>query len=223
MSWLTDLVRRKPREPEQSFALDQLDWKLKPFLNFRRGFFAEAGANDGATYSNTLYFEKYLGWHGLLIEPVPELAEKCRQNRPQCIVENCALVPFSYHGEDIEMRYCNMMSLVKGAMKSETADLDHIQKGCAIQNISTYDLRVPARTLTAVLAQHRVGRIDFLSLDVEGFELQALQGLDFERYRPAHMLIEARFRDEIDGYLQPWYEPVAVLSHHDVLYRSKAR
>ena len=119
------------------------------------------------------------------------------------------------------MHFCNMMSLVKGAMKSETGDLEHVRRGCQVQHITSYELTAHARTLTSVLDQHAVKRIDFLSLDVEGFELQALQGLDFGRYKPAQMLIEARFRDEIDSFLQPWYEPVAVLSHHDVLYRSK--
>lgn len=104
---------------EEYFALNQLDIKLKKYLNFRRGYFIEAGANDGVKQSNTLYFEKYKGWRGILIEPIPNLAKKCRINRPKCIVENCALVPFDFQETYIEMQYCNLMSLVKGAMKSE--------------------------------------------------------------------------------------------------------
>jgi len=204
---------------EKSYSLNELDIQLKPYLNFKRGYFIEAGANDGVDQSNTLYFEKHRRWTGMLIEQIPQRAAECRRNRPRCAVENCALVSFDYPRDTIEMRYCNLMSLVKGAMKDEAGDLDHIRRGCEVQGISSYELTVPARTLTSVLDQYHPPAIDFFSLDVEGFELEALQGLDFEKYRPKWMLIEARFRAELDSFLNPRYEVAAQLSHHDVLYR----
>jgi FkbM family methyltransferase len=209
---------RYPRK--RSYALNQLDLKLLPYVKRWGGFFIEAGANDGRSQSNTWYLEKYYGWKGILVEPIPALADQCRRNRPGSIVENCALVPFGHAGLTVEMHYCNLMSLVKGAMKSEANDLAHIKAGVEVQpGVGPYDLQVPARTLTAVLDQHRPPRIDLLSLDVEGFELSVLRGLDFERYRPRLMLIEARFRDEIDAFLQSRYKPIATLSHHDILYQ----
>lgn len=208
---------------EQSFALNQLDLKLKPYLNFTSGFFVEAGANNGINQSNTLYLEKYRKWKGLLIEPIPELAEQCKVNRPNCIVESCALVPFGFEKPEIEMYYCNLMSLVKGAQKSQEADFQHLQKGEKVQQIKSYELTVPARTLTSILDQYSISQIDLLSLDVEGFELDVLKGLDFEKYQPTFLLIEARYRTEIDSFLGEKYEVVAELSHHDILYKSKQK
>lgn len=206
----------------ESFALNTLDLKLARYLDFNRGFFIEAGGNNGVSQSNTLYFEKYQRWTGILIEPIPDLAAECIRNRPLCIVENCALVPFDFSEPEIEMHYCNLMSLVKGAMKSPEKDSAHVKLGCEVQRLETYDLRVPARTLTSILDQHSISRpIDLLSLDVEGFELSALKGLDFNRYRPQFMLIEARFREEIDAFLKFAYDPIAELSEHDVLYRNR--
>lgn len=207
---------------KRSFALNDLDLKLEPFCSFRNGFFIEVGANDGVAQSNTLFFEKYKGWKGLLIEAVPELAAKCKINRPRCIVENCALVSFDFSEADAELRYCNLMSLVKGALKSEQAELDHVKKGCEIQGIASHRLMVPARTLTSVLEQYKITNIDLLSLDVEGYELNVLKGIDFEKYRLKLLLIEARFRDEIDLFLRPIYDPVAELSDHDVLYKLRS-
>src|SRR5271166_1354685 len=206
---------------EESFALNELDLKLKPYLNFNGGFFIEAGSHDGVTQSNTLYFEQFRNWKGILIEPVPELAAKCKENRPSCIVENCALVPSDYQKQTIEMYYCGLMSLVKGAQKTTEGDLEHVRIGCEVQRIESYPLTVKARSLTSILNEYAVPEIDLLSLDVEGYELNALQGLDFEKYRPAYLLIEARFREEIDRFLASYYQPIAELSHHDVLFKSK--
>ncbi len=209
------------RPPERSYALHELDYKLRPWMDLRGGVFIEAGANDGVTYSNTLFFERHRGWRGLLIEPIPELAAKCRRNRRRSIVENCALVADSRATPEVTMRYCNLMSVVEGAMPVE-AEREHLEKGRTVQKLEkTYDLKVPARTLTEILDQHPFKRIDLFSLDVEGYELEVLRGLDFERYRPRFMLIETRHRAPLDAALTARYEAVAELSHCDVLYRAR--
>jgi len=234
MSQLSSLLRRAfRREPQhvpewkrdrsaerRSYALNQLDWKLEPWIARSGGFFIEAGANDGVSQSNSLYYERYYGWRGLLVEPVPVLAERCRVNRPDCLVVNSALVPFDHPTSTVEMHACNLMSLVKGAMKSESADLAHVQRGCSVQQVETEQICVPAIPLSELLDRHGIDHVDLLSLDVEGYELPVLQGLDLQRHRPRWMLIEAWFREEVDRYLQPYYRVVAELSHHDVLYQA---
>ena len=61
-----------------------------------RGYFVEAGANDGHLQSNTYYFERFKGWTGVLIEPIPELYNRCVRERPRSRVLNYALVPDGY-------------------------------------------------------------------------------------------------------------------------------
>jgi FkbM family methyltransferase len=217
---LSTLLRWLGRKaPERFYGMNELDRKLLPFLGNRKGFFIEAGANDGITQSNTLFFERHRGWRGLLIEPIPDLAARCRKNRPRSIVENCALVAAGDPRKEVSMQFCNLMSLVKVAMDSEEADREHITKGCAVQGIQSYEVSVPARTLDDVLASHGIEKVDLFSLDVEGYELPVLQGLT--KVRPKFLLIEARNRAAIEAHLGSAYEVVAELSHHDVLFRAR--
>jgi hypothetical protein len=104
-------------------------------------------------------------------------------------------------------------------MKSEAEELDHIAAGCRVQRIESREVDCPASPLSAILDRHDIHNIDLLSLDVEGFELPVLRGLDLDRHRPKWMVIEARYRAEIESHLLPLYEPVEELSHSDVLYR----
>ena len=194
-------------------------------MDYRNGFFIEVGANNGTSQSNTRYFEMYKGWKGLLIEAVPELAEKCNKIRRKSIVESCALVGFDYHNKTIEIHYCNLMSMVHDDSKEEK---EHINSGRQYlkQGEKDYFIRVPAFTLTEILEKNNITKIDFLSLDVEGYEYEVLTGIDFNKYRPKFMLIEVRDELLIDNYLEKYYMKMAVLHidnkyhYSDVLYRS---
>ncbi|KAK7005376.1 hypothetical protein SK128_013969, partial [Halocaridina rubra] len=55
------------------------------------GFFIEAGAVDGEHFSNSLYFEKYLGWRGLLVEPFPGAFQKLLTKNRKAYSINAAL------------------------------------------------------------------------------------------------------------------------------------
>lgn len=212
------------RSRRKSFAINQLDVKLEPYLRRRNGFFIEAGGNDGIRQSNTLYFEKYLGWRGLLIEAVPVLAEKCRQNRSRCLVENCALVSQTYAAPTIDIHYRDLMSIIKGSIADPEEEARHLAlgEGCMKPGDAPQVLSVPAKTLSRVLDEHHISHIDLLSLDVEGYESEVLKGLDFNRHRPAHLLIEVRDARAVENLVSPWYRQVSVLNQNekyaDILY-----
>lgn len=212
------------RQPhERAFGLDALDLKLAMHVKSSRGFYVEAGANDGVAQSNTLLFARYRGWRGLLVEPVPELAARCRALRPESIVEQAALVGPDHGAPTVTVHYANLMSIVPGARGSDAEDRLHVARGERLQGVSSYEVQAPARTLSAILDAHGVEHVDLLCLDLEGYEPTALGGLDLERHRPVWILVEAWDRPAIDELLGPRYEAVANLSHHDVLYRARGR
>jgi FkbM family methyltransferase len=203
-------------------ALNDIDRKLEQYLDFKEGFFIEAGANDGYIQSNTYYLEKIKSWSGILIEPLPLQYERCVKERKKSIVFNCALVPFDYRDDNVKMLYSNLMSVVQGARKTETLDQDHVIKGAELQSDvdDIYSLTVPARTLTSILNEVGVEAIDFFSLDVEGYEIDVLKGLDFDKYRPKFILIEQNFPEEIGDFLTSiGYDELDRLSDKDILYK----
>jgi hypothetical protein len=94
-------------------ALHDMDGKLDRIIDRDRGFFVEAGGFDGYTASNTCYLERFRGWRGLLVEPMPELATQARRNRPAANVVQCALVGSDYGESSTTMEFGDLMTTVR--------------------------------------------------------------------------------------------------------------
>lgn len=211
-----------------SFALNDLDKRLEPFLTGVNGIIIEAGANDGLQQSNSLYYEKYFDRHCVLIEPIPELFEACQVNRPRADVVHAALVDEEFSEPTLTLTYCGLMSSSVGAMENEDKRQEHTQKGLQFlpEGHRPYEVSAPARTLSSIIEEVGFDEIALLSLDVEGFESFALRGLDRSKHRPAYLLVETRHdqRDEICDLLASDYRAIAALtitSHHsDLLFAS---
>jgi FkbM family methyltransferase len=204
-------------------ALDHLDRKLARYVPEREGVFVEAGASDGYLASNTYWFERFRGWSGVLIEPVPDLADRARKERPRSQVFQCALVPANYQEAYVTMRYGAVMSLVRDSWADIDQEQEHARAGARAHHGKTFELRVPARTLSDVLILAGITDIDLMTLDVEGFEAAALSGLDLTKHRPRFLLVELlheqQQRPEIDAILGTRYRYEGRLSSHDHLYR----
>jgi len=74
---------------------------------------------------------------------------------------------------------------------------------------------VTCRTLTEIVdaTRYRGRRIDLLSVDTEGHDLQVLQSLDFDRYRPALIAVETHARTLEELHATPLYAHVAALGY----------
>jgi len=218
--------RDRPDPATVSYGLDRLDRELERWLDLDGGVFIEAGANDGISVSNTLYFERHRGWTGLLVEPVPELAYRCIRNRRSSTgVALCALGAPEEAGRLVPVTYCNLMSVVQGAFGNGAEEAEYVRLGRDVQKTimqETYTTFAAVLTLSSLIDHFGMTRIDLLVLDVEGYERQALAGLDLARHRPRFILVEALFHEEaIRAALAGPYEFVAELGCKDLLFRRK--
>ncbi len=201
-------------------AYDQIDIKLEKYLP-RVGVFVEAGANNGFTKSNTYYLEKIKKWKGILVEPLPFEYQACKKIRRRSKVYNCALVPSDYPYPTIELVCGGLMSFVDSRYQTpeeKEIQLDKIKKFHSFEKLT-----VEARSLTSVIEQSGFDQFDFMSLDIEGLELEVLRGLNLEKFRPKFILIECRdtlqnslIMDFLESHRYIFCEQ---LSHRDYLYR----
>lgn len=197
--------------------------KLLKHLNFRNGFFVECGGNDGYAFDPTYYFEKFMNWGGILIEPLPRAFFYCNKNRTKSTVYNYALVSDKYREKDIVMCDCNAMSVVKESFDGYE---DWVKLGEKAQSIKSKDIMVPAITLQSLLDNYFIENekrnIDLLVLDVEGYEYEILQGLDFYKNKPSYLLIEMQTDErkmEIENFIRNFgYSLLDDLDGKDFLY-----
>jgi FkbM family methyltransferase len=199
-------------------AMFGMDRRLAELMPWRGGTFVEAGAHDGYTQSNTYFLERHRGWSGILVEAVPELAERCRRRRVRSTVVDCALVGPDFAGGSVEVQFGDLMSTVE-------ADGTHAAGGLVVAGRRAYSTQVQGRTLSEVLEDSGRKKIDLLVLDIEGRELDVLAGLDLDRHSPTFVMIETLDRLEqqpaIDAALSRHYDFLAALSEYDLLYRRR--
>ncbi len=193
-------------------ALNDLDRKILPYLGSDPGLFLEIGANDGYSQSNTYYLERRLGWKGILIEPVPGLYQRCQRLRQASKCFNLACV--GAEGPDaVDLMDLDLMSVALGQQSQDEEFL-------RLSGHAGVAIRVEATTLSDVIDRAEAVHVDFMSIDVEGAELQVIAGLDLGRHTPSWLLVETAHSSEVTSLLSGHMQFEAQLSHHDYLFRS---
>lgn len=218
------LNKLKPRS--RYYSLNDLDKKMEKYLNYDNGFFVELGANDGISQSNTLYFERRKNWGGVLIEPTPHNYILCRKNRSAGNkIYCCACTSFDYGEKFVEIAYSNLMSAPIGLESDITDPMEHARTGKQFLNSSedNFIFGALARPLNSLLIEADApANIDFLSLDVEGAEIEVLKGIDHNRFRFKYMCIENRNKANLVTYLNTvGYDFIEQLSEQDYLFKDR--
>lgn len=177
---------RGARFPSQ---IGQDKWVLfGVFPGVRDGYFLDVGSADGAILSNTRALEEH-GWKGICIDPFPTNM----QGRTCAMIKD---VVSSTPGQRVKFRLQGHLGGIEdtlGKWKAESSQ-------AAVVELTTV-------TLDEILARNQAPAfIHFMSLDIEGAELEALKGLSLDKYRIGAMAIEHNDeepkRTEILNYLE---------------------
>jgi FkbM family methyltransferase len=159
-------------------------------------FFIQVGAHDGVRFDDLYGKVTAINCSGIVIEPLPRYFRRLKANYedyPGVVPLNVAVHPTL---EKIELFH----------VIPERADQPwahgigsanprhHALIATAQECISS--TTVPAMSLAAIISRHEVKRIDLLQIDVEGFDLQVLEMIPFERIRPRLIKFEITHLDE---------------------------
>ena len=160
---------------------------VRNFFNGIPGFFVEVGANHPVVGSQSWHLEQ-CGWRGILVEPQPELAERLQELRHAKVFAAACSSPKNA-GQ-------LMPFFVAGTLSA--LDRDTMSPGSHPERV----IQVPVRTLDDILAEGGAPQpLDFLSIDVEGHEIQVLRGFNFARWRPRLILLE----DHVGNLSKHWF------------------
>jgi len=141
------------------------------------GVFLECGAWDGVTLSKSLFFEIHRNWTGILIEANPERVKSLIQrNRNAYVVRAC----LSVTKKPYLARYTMPNNVGGGLSSSVTKDKIKFFKRYSKSSVLP-EIYVQCFPLTSILDALSIHHIDYLSLDVEGSEIEILQTVNWKK------------------------------------------
>jgi FkbM family methyltransferase len=150
----------------------------------RGGYFVEVGAHHGQQLSNTWMLEQAYDWNGLLIEPNPLLHADLRTRTAQLV----AAAAWRRTGERLVFHATTDSAL------SSLADVKQSDK----HNRSNFEkFAVDTMTLDDILTFYGAPEeIDYLSIDVEGAEIDVLDGFSIDKWRVRAITLEHNHDDK---------------------------
>lgn len=135
------------------------------------GVYVEAGAMNGIELSNTKLFEE-MGWNGVLVEAMPSKFSELTQNRPRDRCFQCVLSDTP--GDVKHLSVHDTLPQVSSIVEENKSHQEHWHTS---GNSKTVEVKT--RTLGDIFKECNLTHVNFFSLDIEGYELFALQGMDW--------------------------------------------
>ncbi|RDV14875.1 FkbM family methyltransferase [Pontibacter diazotrophicus] len=188
------------------------------FEGLQQGFYVDIGAHHPIRFSNTFKF--YLkGWRGINIDAMPGSMEEFIKIRPNDI--NLEL-PISE--EEREAIYYIFNEPALNTFSEEMAESKNGYKNFRI--VETRKLKM--FPLSTILDKHvpKGTKINFMSVDVEGFDLQVLKSNNWERFQPEVLLVEEVgrtleeiFKGEVYNYLNDLGYKLISKTYNTLIFR----
>jgi FkbM family methyltransferase len=166
-----------------SYSQEGEDVVLRRFVGEKPGFYVDIGAHHPQRFSNTYYYY-LLGWRGLNVDADPDLIEEFKSLRPRDRSVACGV---GNKNETLTFYVFNERAINTFDRKVAEARLK-LDKSWKIIEEKRIEVVTTATLLDRYLPKRQ--KIDFMSIDVEGKDMEALTSNDWERYRPRFLLVE---------------------------------
>ena len=179
------LFPRPPTFHTEAYSQEGEDLILQRiFADKPNGFYVDVGAHHPMRFSNTFLFYKR-GWSGLNIDAMPGSMAPFRSLRPRDHNIEAAI------GQDSGTTR-TFWVFNEPALNTFDEALARSKEGGPHGHAIVGKHEVPIRSLRDLFAQYLPANtaIDFLTVDVEGLDLEVLQSNDWERHRPGYVLAE---------------------------------
>jgi FkbM family methyltransferase len=164
-------------------------WALNSRGKWNDGYFVDVGASDGITASNTYLLEKFYKWKGICVDPNPSTLKSMCGARDVYLSDLCV---YKESGKILNFKFLADQSKFYGWNQRSGLD-GHISDQISVK---MNDHKVFTITLTDLLDLANAPKIvDYISIDVEGSEIEVLQGLDFSKYDVRMLSIEYENED----------------------------
>jgi len=152
-------------------------------LEVKKPFYIDIGAHHPFHLSNSALFYKE-GANGICIEPDPVLFQNIKKERCRDV---CLNIGVSGSGDLEELLFYKMSTPSLNTFSKKEAEKYRDDYGYQIENV----IKVPVMPVSKVLSDYLCNkRVDLLSLDVEGMDLEILQGWNFLEHRPLVACLE---------------------------------
>jgi FkbM family methyltransferase len=146
-----------------------------------RGPYLDVGCNHPFRICNT-YLLYGQGWRGQCVDPLPRFAAIYRRWRPEDVFRDVAIGEESGNLELFEFE-----ADVLSTLDVQLAD-QYVAMGYRLRR----RLPVPVQRIDQLLSEAKLeAPLSLLSIEIEGYEVQALRTMDLARWQPALVCIEA--------------------------------
>jgi len=183
------------------FGQNEADKIIETYFNKNDGACIDVGASDGTSINNTKYFEN-LGWYCLCVEPNPRYFKELQKNRTNSI--NYAI---SGRNDELIFKVVNLGNDIEDAGSALTLDerlINQLTNSGYTVNITP--IIVKTITLDYCIENfYKNDKIDFISIDTEGTELDVLKSFSIEKWNVKLFIIENNFNEPaIQDYLKQY-------------------
>lgn len=168
---------------KSTYAQHGEDIILMSYLeNIQNGLFVDVGAHHPFRFSNTYLFYRR-GWRGINIDPKPGTKKFFDTLRP-----GDTTLEMGIAGEEGVLTY---YMFDEPALNSFSKELSEDRDQTTHYKIIGTQ-KIPVHRLDRVLKEHLPPgkKIDFLTVDVEGLDLEVLESNDWDKFRPTMVVAE---------------------------------